>query len=321
MSAAAQAAPQKTVLAAGTVPWRYTKSGGIKVLLIRRRKHNDWSFPKGKLDKGESLPAAAVRETEEETGLDLALGTTLGTINYTVGDAIAKTVQYWAAHVSAEHFGDYEFEPNDEVKRVKWVRVEKVRDRLTYPADQELFGVFEQLVVAGAQDTFGVILLRHAKAEPRGEAFTQDALRPLRASGVKQAQTIAPVLAAFSPETIVTSPATRCAETVDPVAKLLEITPRLAPEVSQDTWDEGDVSGLRELVNEVLATETNAIICSHRPVLPDLAREIAAVNRTRPGRYLTEATELPPAAFSVFHISKAPSEQGIVSVETYPIKA
>lgn len=311
----------KPILAAGIVPWRYTKSGGIKVLLIRRVKHNDWSFPKGKLDKGESMPAAAVRETEEETGLSLTLGTNLGTINYTVGNNIQKTVQYWAARVPEPMWQSYEFQRNSEVKHVKWVRVEKVQARLTYTADRELFRVFENLVTAGVHETFSLVLLRHAKAEPRNETFPTDAARPLRDSGLAQASAIVPVLAAFGPATIITSPAVRCADTVDPLADHLELTPVLSEAISQDTWDEGETQDLRNLVADQIALGTNAVLCSHRPVLPDLAREIAAVGKNRPGRYLQDSSELPPGAFSVFHIAQAPSDHGIVSVEVYPIKA
>ena len=40
-----------------------------RVLLVHRPAYNDWSFPKGKLDRGENAAAAAVREVGEETGL------------------------------------------------------------------------------------------------------------------------------------------------------------------------------------------------------------------------------------------------------------
>lgn len=309
-----------SIHAAGTVPWRYTRSGRIKVLLIRRVKHRDWSFPKGKVDRGESLPAAAVRETAEEVGLSLALGATLGTINYLVGDNLRKTVQYWSAEVSPEVYAHYSFSPNSEVKRVRWVALEEVAAKLTYPADREIFEVFERLVAARAHETFALILLRHAKASPRGVEHPVDAARPLRESGVQQAQSIVPVLSAFRPKHITTSSALRCSATVEPLAQELKIEALVTDAISQDTWDEGETRGLRELVARHIDQAETSVLCSHRPVLPDLAREIAAASHSRPGRYLQDAIELPPAAFSVFHISRNPSQLGIVSVESYPIK-
>lgn len=312
-----------TILAAGTVPWRRTRSGNIKVLVIRRRKLRDWSFPKGKVDKGESLAAAAVRETREETGLQLNLGVNLGMINYIVGEDIKKTVQYWAAEVDAKTAAAYTFEPNDEVVRVKWVHVSEAPSLLTYPADRELFDVFERLVREGLHETFQLILLRHAKAEPRSAEYPMDHERPLSAAGIEQARAIVPVLAAFGPERIVSSPAVRCADTVAPLAVHLGIDEEFESGISQDTWDSGETRDLRECVSRAVQHGRSAVLCSHRPVLPDLTREIAAAVRERPGRYLREASELPPGAFSVFHIARvtdSPDERRIVSVEVYPIK-
>ena len=38
-----------------------------EISLIYRKKQNDYSFPKGHVEKGESLKEAAIRETAEET--------------------------------------------------------------------------------------------------------------------------------------------------------------------------------------------------------------------------------------------------------------
>src|SRR5699024_5959864 len=60
------------VLAAGVLVWR-ERGGAVQVLLVPRPRYDDWSIPKGKLDKGETFPAAAVREVAEETGYRVRL--------------------------------------------------------------------------------------------------------------------------------------------------------------------------------------------------------------------------------------------------------
>lgn len=42
-----------------------------EVLLIYRKKTNDWTFPKGHVEAGEDAAMAVVREVKEETGLDV----------------------------------------------------------------------------------------------------------------------------------------------------------------------------------------------------------------------------------------------------------
>ena len=61
------------VVAAGAILWRKEKNT-LKVLLIHRGRYDDWSWPKGKLDKGEGISEAAVREIKEETGIKISLG-------------------------------------------------------------------------------------------------------------------------------------------------------------------------------------------------------------------------------------------------------
>ena len=129
----------RELLAAGTVCWRrVTLPGGdeeIMVLLVHRTKQRDVSFPKGKLDRGESMPQAAVRETLEETGLAVALGANLGTIHYTLPSGGEKTVQYWAAEATEESVQASRFVPNKEIAALEWLSPSKSLGYLSYPVD------------------------------------------------------------------------------------------------------------------------------------------------------------------------------------------
>jgi 8-oxo-dGTP diphosphatase len=134
------------VRAAGGLVWRdgvETDHGNVRrrvveVVLIHRPGHDDWSFPKGKLDKGESSEEAAVREVEEETGLVCELGDEIDSARYFDGKGRLKEVRYWVMHV----VGTHPWAPNDEVDRRLWVSVGDAAELLTYAHDRELLAGF-----------------------------------------------------------------------------------------------------------------------------------------------------------------------------------
>ncbi|WP_449283177.1 NUDIX hydrolase [Leucobacter sp.] len=324
MSGGTKKISQEEVLAAGTVCWRrvFDEHGDSRtlVLLIHRTKQRDVSFPKGKLDPGESMPQAAVRETLEETGIAVALGVNLGTIHYELSGNRTKTVQYWAAKVREEALQASTFTPNREVEAIEWVPIDAVRKRLSYKADRELFDVFLRLASRDLIDSFSVTLLRHAKAEPRSGTSRADHLRRLTADGEDQAETLVPILAAFGPRRIYSSTATRCLATVAPLASYLRKRVRAKRSLSQDFWDEGDLAALRRRMSKIVGRGRNAVVCSHRPVLPDLARQLMVATGSPPGSYLNASAALPPAGFSVFHFSRHHPDAGILGVETYPLE-
>ncbi len=68
----------RPVLAGGAVVSREDPIRGTEVVLIHRKRYNDWTLPKGKLEAGESIPVCAVREVLEETGVTIRLGVAAG---------------------------------------------------------------------------------------------------------------------------------------------------------------------------------------------------------------------------------------------------
>lgn len=303
------------VYAAGAVIWRVVE-GKVRILVIHRTKYADVTLPKGKVDPGETLAETAVREVFEETGIRIRLGAPVGVSRYRMPSRKQKIVHYWAAEATDEAVRDSRFVPNKEVAGIEWVTVKKAAKYLSYPVDQEILENFTKLAVDGALDTFSLIVLRHAKAAARSEWKGTDASRPLTVRGTKQAQQIAGPLAAFGVRRIVSSPAVRCVTTAVPLATALGREVTRADGISQDAFEAG-TADVRGVVGKRVRSRKSAVLVSHRPVIPTIMREIALATGTIEGRYLVDAAELEPAAFSVVHLSTNNPGSGIVSIETY----
>jgi 8-oxo-dGTP pyrophosphatase MutT (NUDIX family) len=104
--------------------------------VVHRPVHQDWSFPKGKLEEGETPELAALREVREETGLTCRLLRFLGRTEYVDRKGRPKAVAYWA--MAAE---EGSFTPNVEVDQIRWLTLEDAARILSYPRDQELAAV------------------------------------------------------------------------------------------------------------------------------------------------------------------------------------
>lgn len=122
------------VRAAGCALWRPSRGpDGIDVALVHRPKWQDWSLPKGKLQRDESEREAAVREVLEETGMVCELGPELATLRYPDAQGRSKTVRYWAAEATSGAFF-----PNREVSLLLWLPPEDACARVTREQDAEL---------------------------------------------------------------------------------------------------------------------------------------------------------------------------------------
>jgi 8-oxo-dGTP diphosphatase len=139
-------APNDLIRAAGGIVLRPVSSGRYEVACIFRAARGDWTFPKGKLDEGETFEQAAVREVLEETGLSCEVVRFVGTTNYTHRKGKPKIVAYYLMRAS-----EGEFTPNEEVDELVWLPLEQVRENLTWDRDQELFDLVLAMTEVRAQ--------------------------------------------------------------------------------------------------------------------------------------------------------------------------
>ena len=121
------------VRAAGGLLLRRSPEGRVEVVVVHRPAYDDWTFPKGKLDEGETEADAALREVEEETGIRARLGRELTTTSYRDSRGRPKTVRYWEMTPVGGVLG-----PANEVDDARWVAVDEAARMLSYARDREL---------------------------------------------------------------------------------------------------------------------------------------------------------------------------------------
>ncbi len=117
---------------------------GTKGLLIGRKDLKDqsgerllWSLPKGHIEEGETPEQAAIREVQEETGIECEISKALGVIDFWFmagGKRIHKTVH----HYLFKEVGGVLAPQISEVDDVGWFPLEEVVGLLAYPDEKKL---------------------------------------------------------------------------------------------------------------------------------------------------------------------------------------
>jgi 8-oxo-dGTP diphosphatase len=130
----------KVVRAAGGLIKRRDQNGDAEIVLVHRPAYDDWTFPKGKLNPGESEPEAALREVQEETGLLCRLEREIGMSSYRDARGRPKTVRYWEMSPVGGLLA-----PVNEVDDVRWVALADAPAALTYQRDRDLLAQFKAL--------------------------------------------------------------------------------------------------------------------------------------------------------------------------------
>ena len=113
---------------------------GQELILVHRKRYDDWSLPKGKVEAGEEPLHAAIREVREETGCEVECLDFAGETRYEVR-GVPKVVLFWRMRLlRQEHLDE-----NDEIARAIWLPVQEAVALMTYESERQLaartFGV------------------------------------------------------------------------------------------------------------------------------------------------------------------------------------
>lgn len=253
----------RIIYAAGAVLWRAGGSGpagpAVEIAVIHRPRYDDWSLPKGKVDPGETVPVAAVREVCEETGHHAILGRRLTSVSYPVAQG-TKKVYYWAARSTGG-----EFAPGKEVDELIWLPVADAMGRLSYPHDRKVLRRFTKRPA----ETHTVLVVRHGTAGSRSRFSGDDALRPLDKRGRAQAEALVPQLMAFGATDVYAADRVRCHQTVEPLAAELGVPIHNETALTEEAYAE-DPSRGRERTLQIAAQPGTPVICTQGKVIPDL---------------------------------------------------
>ncbi|WP_061961510.1 NUDIX hydrolase [Demequina flava] len=313
--------PPGTVIAAGALVWR-VRRGQLQVLAVHRPRYNDWSWPKGKLDHGETLPACAIREVAEETSLQVILGQPLPTLRYPTGGK-TKVVKYWAAQVASKSSIAVPARPavkaasKNEIDDVRWLSIDEARERITFREDLRPLEVLVEAFERDRLETRAFVLARHARAKRRKAWTGHDLVRPLTTSGEARAQELVPMFAAFGVTRIHSSPAERCMATVRPYS---EATGRAVKEhlpLTEPAHAEKPLKTAQTFM-KLLEKPGCRVVCAHRPTLPTIVEMLRAATRSSTrGALPRKNPYLPAGGVLVAHVADTESGPIVTAIETH----
>jgi 8-oxo-dGTP pyrophosphatase MutT (NUDIX family) len=113
---------------------------GPEIVLGRRNREGDrvtWSLPKGTPDKNESTEQTALREVNEETGLEVRIVAPVGPIQYFFtqrGKRIHKTVHYFLMEVTGGDMANHDHEFDE----VAWMPIAEARALMSFPTERDI---------------------------------------------------------------------------------------------------------------------------------------------------------------------------------------
>ena len=132
---------------------REFSAGGVLVRVIRGRPmlaairprgkpEGLWALPKGKIDPGERPEETAIREVQEETGVEGTLVEKLGDVKYTYtrrdGERVFKVVSFFLLRAVRGRLGEIDETMKVEVAEARWLPLDEAPRLLAYKGEREM---------------------------------------------------------------------------------------------------------------------------------------------------------------------------------------
>lgn len=117
--------------------------GVPSVAVIARRARTgkmEWCLPKGHIEAGEDAPTAAVREIQEETGIEGKVICPIASIEYwftSPHNRIHKVVHHFLVEATGGQIS-VEGDPDHEAEEAAWIPLDKVGRVLAYPNERRI---------------------------------------------------------------------------------------------------------------------------------------------------------------------------------------
>jgi 8-oxo-dGTP pyrophosphatase MutT (NUDIX family)/phosphohistidine phosphatase SixA len=276
------------IFAAGAVLWRRGERE-VELALVHRPKYDDWSFPKGKLKKGEHRLEAARREVFEETGVRPVLGRPLSPSFYEKKGRL-KRVDYWCATGETDS-AEQAVNPS-EVDDLEWVPLSGAAERLTHERDQPVLAEFAEL---GARETVPFVFVRHAVAMSKSDWFFQDELRPLNQLGLERASRLRALLSSYPAGAAYAATSARCLATLLPYCASNGVPLTGLPEFTG-----GKPAAAERRIDRLIEEGRPAVVCGHGEAIDELAAYFCSRMRAA----APEDGALSKGSFRVFHLAE-----------------
>ena len=127
----------------------YRVDEGEPVFLLIRDSYRNWGFPKGHLEESEAPETAALREVQEETGVEgVTLDGEIETIDWYFrfrGKLVHKVCHFYLMHATSDHTKPQRAEG---ITACKWARFDDAVKLVSYENARDVLTRANDMIVA-----------------------------------------------------------------------------------------------------------------------------------------------------------------------------